>query len=154
MLVAELVPTILQVVFSGFPGLCKATDASGEDGLYLRTVDAIGVLHFDGIERSQSSARSATGIEESTTLLQLPFDGGNQLVDGRQCLFYCQSHLLVFCIDMSGEFIHAHLFQMFVERALLSYSLFFFIWHITLSLGGRFNVMKPRWSRRLWLAVI
>ena len=83
MFIAELVPTILQVIFSGFSGLCKAADASGEDGLYLRTVDAIGVLHFDGIERSQSSARSATGIEESTTLLQLPFDGGNQLVNGR-----------------------------------------------------------------------
>ena len=55
MLVAELMPAILQVVFSRFPGLCKAADASGEDGLYLRTVDAIGVLHFDGIERSQSS---------------------------------------------------------------------------------------------------
>ena len=86
MFIAELVPTILQVVFSGFPGLRKAADASGEDGLYLRTVDAIGVLYFDGIERSQSSARSATGIEESTTLLQLPFDGGNQLVNG--CLLY------------------------------------------------------------------
>ena len=154
MFIAELVPTILQVIFSGFSGLCKAADASGEDGLYLRTVDAIGVLHFDGIERSQSSARSATGIEESSALLQLPFDGGNQLVNGRQCLFYCHSHLLVFCIDMSGEFIYAHLFEMFVERALLCYSLFFFIWHITLSLGCRFNVMKPRWSRRLWLAVI
>ena len=82
MLVAELAPAIFQVIFSGFSGLCKAADASGEDGLYLRTVDAIGVLHLDGIECSQSSARSATGIEESTILLQLPFDGGNQLVDG------------------------------------------------------------------------
>ena len=35
--------------------MCKAADASGEDGLYLRTVNAIGVLHFDGIERSQSA---------------------------------------------------------------------------------------------------
>src|SRR5574344_2872441 len=114
MFIAELVPTILQVVFSGFPGLRKAADASGEDGLYLRTVDAIGVLHLYGIEGSQSSARSATGIEESSALLQLPFDGGNQLVDGRQCLFYRQRHLLVFFIDMSGEFFHAHFFQMFV----------------------------------------
>ena len=56
MLVAELVPAILQVVFSGFPGLRKAADASREDGLYLRTVDAIGVLYFYGIEGSQSSA--------------------------------------------------------------------------------------------------
>ena len=115
MFIAKLMPAILQIVFSGFPGLCKATDASGEDGLYLRTVDTIGVLHLDGIERSQSSARSATGIEEPSALLQLPFDGGNQLVDGGSCFFYCQSHLLVFCIYVSGEFIHAHLFQMLVE---------------------------------------
>ena len=57
-------------------------------------------------------------------MLHLLFDGGYESVDGRQGLLYRQSHLLVLCIDMGGELLHAHLFQMVVERTLLRDSAF------------------------------
>ena len=119
----ELRPAVVGVVLARLSRLRQTLYAARENGLYLSSVDAVGVLHLNGVESGESSARAASHIKQSAAAAQLVFHGINQSVDGRQRLVHSHGHRHVLAVDIGSNLFHAHLFQMVVVRWLLRNSL-------------------------------